>query len=431
MDEAERAVAMRLILLTLTVVAVILPDLESVRIGAAERRIATPLAFGLLSLVVFLSLPRLFRFPRHVVFSAPSLIFLCYLSWITLGVGWSANRSETVTHVAVLWVAFVAALALATESPKRTVTIFCVCGFAIVLVSWAALAAGLPFALSTVGFWRLRGVMLHEQRLTLVCAAVVLLVVTSFLRKERLFGATPNSVIAMLILACIATVIATKARGFTTFFVLTLILVLVQMRGGFRFFVLFGAVAAAIVLVSISDLLISAISRGETDANLTNRIPIWSATIDLIRYKLWQGYGFAVYRLGFIDLFRNWIPTHAHNMWLHAAFETGLIGATLLGAFVFAVVYRGLMFARRYGALPYSFPVIVFALLCGSTGIVIGGKISPLYGLALLLALQEEHVRGLYRAAAAARSAPSAGAEGWAYLGAGARAAARVPERPS
>jgi hypothetical protein len=85
-------------------------------------------------------------------------------------------------------------------------------------------------------------------------------------------------------------------------------------------------------------------------------------------------------------------------MWLHVAFESGLVGALLITGFAGALLARGLRFQRETGLLSHTLVLTIFLLLADIMSVIIGGKLSTPYGLLLLLAVQEERLRSLARA---------------------------------
>jgi O-antigen ligase len=65
--------------------------------------------------------------------------------------------------------------------------------------------------------------------------------------------------------------------------------------------------------------------------SLTGRFEVWEVAVDLIRRSPWVGYGFvAAARTELAPSLPRFFPGHAHNAWLQAALDVGLIGAGLL-----------------------------------------------------------------------------------------------------
>jgi O-antigen ligase len=67
--------------------------------------------------------------------------------------------------------------------------------------------------------------------------------------------------------------------------------------------------------------------------SLTGRFEVWGVAVDLIRRSPLLGYGFvAAARTELAPSLPRFFPGHAHNAWLQATLDVGLIGAGLLAA---------------------------------------------------------------------------------------------------
>jgi O-antigen ligase len=187
------------------------------------------------------------------------------------------------------------------------------------------------------------------------------------------------------------TLFATNARAFIAFSLITIaLLVFLWMDMRTRVLcALLGALVVVLILLSWQELY-GLIARGGRDQTLTGRIPLWGFTIDMISQRPLQGFGFATFGS---DLTRpathTWIAPHAHNTWLNAAFETGLIGAGLLTTFLLACLVTAVRAAKSQGpSFSYLLGPTVFTILCGTTGLLLGGRLTTPYALLLLLAAQ-------------------------------------------
>jgi len=107
---------------------------------------------------------------------------------------------------------------------------------------------------------------------------------------------------------------------------------------------------------------------------LTGRTNLWSWTLEMVKDRLWVGYGFGTFRevfapysldLGFV------VPiVHAHNAWLDALFAGGVVGMAIFSASMLLAAGTIFRVARRLaGAGPSLFLVTIatFVLVRGLT----------------------------------------------------------------
>ncbi len=105
-------------------------------------------------------------------------------------------------------------------------------------------------------------------------------------------------------------------------------------KGNTVFVLALGLATAAFYALLNFDLILQVLRR---DVTLTGRTPLWAALIPLLRDKLWTGYGFRAFWLGWegpsAEVYRvlTWLPEHAHNGFLDLWLELGLVGM-MLGA---------------------------------------------------------------------------------------------------
>lgn len=356
---------------------------------SSGARITYPV-FVLVSLAVLIgSRQRLLHAMRSLTW--PTAIFGTYLLWIIVSTFWSYHPFTSLSQSAPLVAAFLIAVCFSSGSTAVTAKSLVIVGIAVALCSWIMFLVYPPSAVIPDVVWRLNGPLMHSQRLALLMGMSLIALVSLLLNREPSVAALPKylQVIGVVMLA--GTLLATNARAFTAFaFVTIALLVFIRIRPQARVLVLVVA-ALTLALVALSwHELYGLLGRGSRDVTLTGRIPLWEFTLDLIVKRPLQGFGFATFGT---DLTRAatsvWIAPHAHNTWVNAAFETGIIGAALLTAFFAAclvVAIRGS--GGGSGSSSYLLGPTVFAILCGSMGLVAGGRLTAPYALLLLLAAQ-------------------------------------------
>jgi exopolysaccharide production protein ExoQ len=385
------------LLLILAIVAFTLTEIQSPRFGDEGRRLFAPLVPLILGGSIFLLLPRLLR-PLHAVVVAPPLMWLAaYLGWVALTTPWSSDVGESAFALTILILAVLVAIGLSTLPSELTVRLFVVSAVSVSLMGWAALAAGESAMLSGNPFiWRFRSILNHEQRLALLTGLAATFVMMWLTDRDH--AVRRHAALALFALGiCLVSLAATQARFFTAVSLLMILGVLLYRlrRDMARTFILLvsTSAAAAGLLVVAATLL----TRGDADGTLTNRIPIWIMTFDAIKDSPIVGHGLATFRFGAVDKW-NWIPAHAHNMWLNAAFENGWPAAALLTLFFASAIRSGLAYTRAFGTLSPSLMTSVYCLITGLMGITAGSnKLSPIYGLMIVLICQEARELSLLR----------------------------------
>ena len=380
---------MRLLTIVLFVLAILLVDGHSVRVGEEERRIWAPIALAILMVVLLARVPMLLRVRAGVLTSPAVAIFVAYLAWIGVTQHWSLAPAEGRNHIFVLWITLLAMLSLSEEPPHKTALVYIGWLVAAIAVSWAGVALGQSWVRGTEETWRLKGVMYHQQMLAIVCIAGVILATVWHLNRKRARAPTSGALLWTFVALAIVTLLATKGRSLTVFMVVTLFCIaFFHMRGAAKTWALIGAVVTGIGLYVAVDIILPLVSRGGEET-LSGRLVVWEMTLDEIVKRPFGGFGFGVYQGYFYSLWNNWAPAHAHNLWLHTTFESGIIGSTIFTLFLAAIVVQGLRYQRITGALSYSLALAIFCILGGWTSVFAGVKLSTVYGLLLLMAIQE------------------------------------------
>lgn len=196
----------------------------------------------------------------------------------------------------------------------------------------------------------------------------------------------------MRVLFFLITLLATKTRFFTTIILAAAAtLYYSKVSPAIKFLFVATAIAATCFIVFESNFISNLYDRGESkDETLSGRTTIWVKSIGMINAKLWAGYGFSTF---YSDLtswfFSDYIAPHAHNTWINAAFETGIIGAGLMTIALLTGITAYIRIYLRDKVLPTGALIWVVVILGGAMGVIYGGKINPFVGITLLLLMQE------------------------------------------
>lgn len=321
-------------------------------------------------------------------------LFGLYTLWILVSTLWSYDPFTSFSQSVPVIAAFLLAVCFGSGSSVAIAKSLVIVGVAVALCAWIMFLVRPSSAAIPDVVWRLSGPLMHSQRLALLMGMSLTALVSLVLNKEPSTVMPPAYVQATGAVVLVGTLLATNARAFIAFALVTVVLLLfLRMRPQLRTLsVLIAALALALVLLSWQELY-GLLGRGSRDITLTGRIPLWEYTLGMVSQRPFQGFGFATFGT---DLTREatssaWIAPHAHNAWLNAAFETGIVGAVLLTAFLAACVVIAVRRSRDgRGSLSYLLGPAVFAILCGSMGLVAGGRLTTPLALLLVLAASED-----------------------------------------
>ena len=108
----------------------------------------------------------------------------------------------------------------------------------------------------------------------------------------------------------------------------------------------------------------------------------------MIADQPWTGYGFGAFKSHLTGSFfeSTYVPPHAHNFWINSAFETGIVGATVLTASLLLTI-------RRWKERDFLAAMLaLFALGCGLVSDTVGSAVNSIWILVAFVVVAP-HVR--------------------------------------
>ena len=170
----------------------------------------------------------------------------------------------------MLWVVLLASLSVADEPPSRTALIYVGLCVLVIAAGWAAFAAGWPGALSPGDVFRFKGIIRHEQTMAFCAISAFLGALVWTLNRRRVDAPAHMLPIGLTLALCLATIVATQARSFTTFFVLSLFAAwFFHLQGARRLYVLIAGLVVGGGLFLALDVLLPLLSRGNENQDVT------------------------------------------------------------------------------------------------------------------------------------------------------------------
>jgi len=221
---------------------------------------------------------------------------------------------------------------------------------------------------------RLGGQLLHPAHVAFLSSA-------AFFYALFFFRRGPLKWIACTF--ALATLVLTGARAQQAGFALTLLLytIVLTRKPAIRWGAIFAGLMAVPVGLSMSDLLVKFVRRGQSVQSLTSlndRTRVWMASFEAIAKRPIIGYGYSVgARSAIRDYWKyaHWIPPHAHNEFIEIALDGGIVALAILLFLYGLVLWNAMRAARR--SPRHLFLFLVFAQFCMNT--VTGSEFSYQY----------------------------------------------------
>ena len=214
---------------------------------------------------------------------------------------------------------------------------------------------------------RLGGQFIHPGRLAIVAGIAFFYSLMFFPRGWRRWAGC---------LVAFVTVVLTGSRIGQTGFLLALLLYAVVFSRGpaLRWAAICSVPLVGVLGWAISDSLATYLARGQsaaTLASLNDRTLVWEAGMEAVKSRPMLGYGYGV---GARNALRDhwshahWIPPHAHNEFIQAALDGGIIAAALTVLLYVLVFWWAIRHANRGFHNAFLLLAVIQLELNGVTG---------------------------------------------------------------
>ena len=217
---------------------------------------------------------------------------------------------------------------------------------------------------------RLGGQLLTPAHVAFLASVAFFYALFFFNRGPRKWGSC---------LFALLTIVLTGARTQQAGFLLALFLfaVVFSRKPAIRWGMIGATALALLIGVSFAGGVMKYIGRGQnaqTIASLDDRIHVWEASMEAIRLRPVIGYGYSVGARNAIRdhwRFGHWIPPYAHNEFIQATLDGGVIALVLLLCIYGHVLWTSI---REVGRGPYQlFLFILIVQFCVET--LTGGEL--------------------------------------------------------
>lgn len=320
-------------------------------------------------------------------------VYLLWLGFVIASMAWSLSATgtlRTALPLVAVWVATLFLCRLPVVYAVRVVVIVAIC-VAVLSLLMIPLSPDLAYQpSSSTGMPELRGIFNHQLRLGAFTAlAVGLLLIAranndigAVLTKWRFFNYVGIAILVVV-------TFLSRARGYVGIAIIAVILTFLLSRRGSRKWITLVAVSlGAIWVVGRLDLILSDLETSYgVDTSLTGRTEIWSKVLgEISERNFFLGYGFDTFRLSAFDYIfgTHYRPNHAHNSYVQALFETGVVGLALIAALVVLQLITAWKSSIRCNAFSYSLFLVLYAAIGSIVGLNYAGKLSALFGIMLL-----------------------------------------------
>jgi hypothetical protein len=209
---------------------------------------------------------------------------------------------------------------------------------------------------------RLGGQLINPASLALIGSIAFFYALSFFTRGPRKWAAC---------LVALLTIVLTGARAQQTGFLVALFLyaIVFSRRPAIRWGIIGATALALLIGVSFDSTVMKYVTRGQKAQTLTSlddRTRVWEASFEAIRAQPVFGYGYSVGARNAIKdhwKFSHWIPPHAHNEFIQATLDGGVVALVLVLCIYSHVLWTSIREVARGPFQLFLFIVLVqFAL---------------------------------------------------------------------
>lgn len=328
--------------------------------------------------------------PIELKFGVSDKYYLLLVFIVFASCAWSPEPKNVIFQAFVMIMLWGASLLLANVGLKQFLKQFINLAVLVAILSFLLipLAPGIAFQPSPSGSMpELRGIFHHQLRFGLYMGLTLGFLLLIKLNSDRASFFKSEAGYYFTFFIILSALVLSFARLYSLFTLLSIVLVvLFSVKGARRYVALvFLMTIISLILIFEQNLVFWLQSIG-IDTTLTGRVRIWVKTLELASDGGFWGYGFASFDSHMFDrLWGIYRPAHAHNSFIQAYFELGVVGLIILITLV--VAHFKDVYSKRGSAFKFSYAGFVFFLtVLGSlTGANYASKPTLLFSVMLVL----------------------------------------------
>ncbi|ADU13851.1 O-antigen ligase family protein [Asticcacaulis excentricus] len=316
--------------------------------------------------------------------------YLTYCTYTLITFYWSVSPFITIIaslSPILLWLCTYEIRGISTEKFVNATLLLC---FIVAILSLASILVDRSFAFqprSSTGGNELRGIFKHQLRLGAFMASGICVFVIALLNKHSINVFRNKFFLTFAVIVIAICLIMANARLYTVCAALSLLITfLLYGWGEGRFVRLYIIVGILLLVVPFFGTFLTYIDQSGFDTSLSGRDLVWNRTSSaIVDESRLLGYGYGTFDTPYFDyLFRgNYRPAHAHNSFLQALFETGIIGLSLVCILIVLQIKGAWSRLRSNGKYSYALFFIVYNVLSSLFGLNYAGAISLNFALML------------------------------------------------
>jgi hypothetical protein len=193
-------------------------------------------------------------------------------------------------------------------------------------------------------------------------------------------------------LLALLTIVLTGARTQEVGFLLAFFLyaIVLSRRPAIRWGTIGATALALLIGVSLRSSVMEYVSRGQsaqTLSTLDSKTQVWEASLEAVRMRPVLGYGYSVGARNAIRdhwTFAHWIPPHAHNEFIQATLDGGIVALVLVLCIYGHVFWRSIREVGRGPCQLLLFIVFVQLVVTALTGVELTYQFNVLGGVLIL-----------------------------------------------
>lgn len=329
---------------------------------------------------------------KKIIFSPVFYSYAIFLIYGIISATWSINKLSGFIHSSILLSLLLLSVQMSYFNYNTMLRSIFVISSILIIFSWLYFLAFPELSTRYIGFWRLKAFFFHEFELGFL-TCINLIICFNKILNYQIYKLSKFNIYYIMLFISLITLFATQTRTLLIYTLFIFFIMLIMAQGTIKkYLYLFVTAIFVLSVFSQFDLIIETFSRGSGDATLSGRLLTWERSLFVVEYfdRHLIGLGFDSFVSPIFDDFiqgrgGSYRASHAHNSFVMAYFETGLIGLSFLCIFIictFRNIYLLSKISKEYNIVLYLF---LLSFLGSFTSLIYAGKAGLLLFLPVCL----------------------------------------------